>query len=368
MTLSKPCSDPDVVVPVAWPEWLLWQQQQLLLCLLTNVSVAVASTWIVLGSLEELVTDGAAEELVADQTVMCTVSVLVARTVTGSGTRDVVCGIDVATWLIELIELASKIGGRDVVVDDRDAPAGCIDITAGGIAVDVDEIDAPAGCMDMTAGGTAGIDVVVVGTAGSKDVVVGGTAGGKDVVVVGTASGKDVVVGGTTSAKDVVGFEDVVEVEEEDFEVEWLVVVGGLDVEVLDDEEVGVAEEDIVIWRYVMTSTSSGLTLLLLLLIEDVLGTCVVVVSSDLLDKTEVETVADEVGTESDGSGVGLPTGMTVNPIWVSFSSRRDRSLGEEVGKRVDSVTAGAGFSESRQRDIGPAETAHAKRANSIKN
>lgn len=148
----------------------------------TNVSVVVARTWKVCCSLEEKDdTESAAEAVVIGQTVMRTVSVVVARTVTGSRSRDVVGGIDGATWLIELIELAAGIGGIDVVVGGRDAAAGCIDMTAGGTEVVV--------------GGIGGIDVVVGGrdtTTGSIEL--GAGIGGIEVVVGGTG-GIDVVVG-----------------------------------------------------------------------------------------------------------------------------------------------------------------------------
>jgi hypothetical protein len=124
----------------------------------TNVSVVVARTWKVCCSLEENDdTEGTAEAVVVGQTVTRTVSVLVARTVTGSRSSDVVGG---ATWLIELIELAAGIGRIVVVVGGRDATAGCIDMAAGG--------------REVVVGGTGGIDVVVGGT-GGIDVVVGWT-------------------------------------------------------------------------------------------------------------------------------------------------------------------------------------------------
>jgi predicted Kef-type K+ transport protein len=64
----------------------------------TNVSVAVARTWKMCRSLEEKDdTEASAEAVVVGQTVMRTVSVLVARTVTGSSSSDVVGGIDAAT-------------------------------------------------------------------------------------------------------------------------------------------------------------------------------------------------------------------------------------------------------------------------------
>ncbi|KAJ5294794.1 hypothetical protein N7508_009615 [Penicillium antarcticum] len=138
-------------------------------------------------------------------------------------------------------------------------------------------------------------------TAGGTEVVVGGMAGGIDVVVglIEVAMGlvgvvvvcEDVVV----CLKDVV-FEPtgaIVTVEEgpkpvplsqtitwpvcvtigtfevEDFDVDKLVVVEDLGVEVLGGAEVVVVEGDVVICTYVITSTPSGSTLLMLVLAKD---------------------------------------------------------------------------------------------------
>jgi hypothetical protein len=112
---------------------------------------------------------------------MRTVSVLVARTVTGSSSSDVVGGRDAATWLIELIELAAGIGRIVVVVGGRDATAGCIDMAAGG--------------RGLVVGGIVGIDVVVPeGDIATGSIEVDAVIGGIEVVVGGTG-GIDVVVG-----------------------------------------------------------------------------------------------------------------------------------------------------------------------------
>jgi hypothetical protein len=109
-------------------------------------------------------------------------------------------------------------------------------------------------------------------------------------------------------------------------------------------------------------------------------------VSSDLTDKREVETVAGEEVAGSDSSDergvisnvgasaelstscVGLGTGMTVKPPCLSLTSRRERSLGEEeVDKGSNTVRPRTDGPVINQREIGPAETVHAKRANSKK-